>query len=162
MPFTNIFASHMPCSFEAATVNLDFFSVRIFCSTFARNDCQEKFLGEVMNYFNFTTTTTRTTSVTVSISLSFISVCTALYLCVSLYASVFMSVSLRGWHEKRGNMMSSSFCVCLYVSASKFFYPCRYVSFHMSYDIMSLLLCFSVYVHLLLCLSHPVFCQTPG
>ena len=34
----------MPCSFEAATVYLDFPSVRIFCSTFARTDCQEKFL----------------------------------------------------------------------------------------------------------------------
>ena len=30
-------------SLEAATVNLDFLSVRIFCPTFSRTDCQDKF-----------------------------------------------------------------------------------------------------------------------
>ena len=39
----------MPCSLEAATVNLDFLSVRIFCTTFARTDCQEKFLVQYLD-----------------------------------------------------------------------------------------------------------------
>ena len=44
----------MTCSLEAATVNLDFPSVRIFCSTFARTDCRNKFQREYLNRWALT------------------------------------------------------------------------------------------------------------
>ena len=44
MSWTNALAFHMLWSLEAATSNLDFLNVKILCSTFARTDCQEKFL----------------------------------------------------------------------------------------------------------------------
>ena len=42
----NFLPCHMLWSFEAATVNLNFLSVKMLCSTFARTNCQEKFLLE--------------------------------------------------------------------------------------------------------------------
>ena len=48
MSWTNAFAFHMQWSLEAATVNLDFLSNRMLCSTFERIDCQEKFLEQIL------------------------------------------------------------------------------------------------------------------